>query len=583
MTRLPLRALTLAGAALVLALVVAACGSSNDDNKGSSGGGGGNLPTSAPSGAKQGGTLKVLSNGDVDFIDPGLAYYQYTYMVSYATVRPLFSFKPDETSATPDFAASPAQISDGGKTITVKTRSGIKFSPPVNRAATAKDVKYGIERTFTKAVPNGYAPTYWGDLEGLKAFQDGKAKDISGIEVPDDTTIVFHLTKPTAGGFVGALSLPASAPVPEEYAKQYDAKNPSTYGQHQVATGPYMIQTYKPGKSIILVRNPNWDKSTDRRPAYLDRIDFQEGIDPAVGGKQILNGQSQVNGDFAPLPQDDKLALSSKRSQIQLVPGAGNRYVAMNTKEKPFDDVNVRKAVVAIFDRNAMRLTRGGPAIGDIATHFLMPGVAGFDQAGGLSGPELDYIKNPAGDPKVAADYMKKAGFANGKFSGPSILMVGTSEGVGKKSAEVAQAQFEKLGFQVKLRLVTTDSMYTKFCNVPKAKVSVCPNVGWIKDFPDGQSVLDATFNGKNIVETNNSNWPQLDDPGVNAAIEKAKLISDPKQRADAWGKIDDQIMALAPAIPWLWDKQPNIQSSNVNGVITLTNANYDINYTSLK
>ena len=35
---------------------------------------------------------------------------------------------------------------------------------------------------------------------------------------------------------IGALTLPVSAPVPEEYAKQYDAENPSTYGEHQLAT-----------------------------------------------------------------------------------------------------------------------------------------------------------------------------------------------------------------------------------------------------------------------------------------------------------------------------------------------------------
>ena len=46
--------------------------------------------------------------------------------------------------------------------------------------------------------------------------------------------------------------------------------------------------------------------------------------------------------------------------------------------------------------------------------------------------------------------------------------MVGTSEGVAQKVAEVAKENFEKLGFKVRMRLVTQDAMYTKFCNVPK-------------------------------------------------------------------------------------------------------------------
>ena len=67
----------------------------------------------------------------------------------------------------------------------------------------------------------------------------------------------------------GALAYGATAPVPEEYAAKFDAKTPSTYGENQVATGPYMIENdasgkaigYEPGKRIHLVRNPNWDKS----------------------------------------------------------------------------------------------------------------------------------------------------------------------------------------------------------------------------------------------------------------------------------------------------------------------------------
>ena len=44
---------------------------------------------------------------------------------------------------------------------------------------------------------------------------------------------------------------------------------------------------------------------------------------------------------------------------------------------------------------------------------------------------------------------------------------------------------------------VAQSTMYTKFCNVPKANVAVCPNVGWLKDFADRQTILDPTFNGE--------------------------------------------------------------------------------------
>ena len=125
--------------------------------------------------------------------------------------------------------------------------------------------------------------------------------------------------------------------------------------------------------------------------------------------------------------------------------------------------------------------------------------------------------------------------------------------------------------------------MYTKFCSVPANAPNVCPNVGWIKDFNDPQSILQVPFDGASINPSNNSNWPQLDDPAVNKAMAKAVLVNDPTARAQAWGKIDDQITALAPAIPWVWDNQGNIESGDVNGVNNLFNANWDLSYTSVQ
>jgi len=110
----------------------------------------------------------------------------------------------------------------------------------------------------------------------------------------------------------------------------------------------------------------------------------------------------------------------------------------------------------------------------------------------------------------------------------------------------------------------------------------VCTNVGWIKDFQDPQAMLLVPFSGDAIVPSNNSNWPLLDDPGVDKAIDDAIYIDDPDQRAEAWGVIDDMVMAQAPAVPWVWDNQSNIQSADVAGVINLFNANWDLSFTSI-
>jgi peptide/nickel transport system substrate-binding protein len=574
-------------AAVALSLAIAACGGGSRSDESSEG------PSGAPVEGKQGGKLVELWTDDVDFIDPGQGYYQPSYQVNSATQRYLMQYRPDDSmDPVPDLAEAPPEVSPDGKTVTVKIRRGVKFSPPVDREVTSKDVKYAIERGFFNTVNNGYAGAYFGDVIGAKVAAKPGTK-IAGIETPDDQTVVFKLKRGTGGIVAGAFALPLTAPVPESYAKPFDAKNPSEYGQHLVATGPYMIENdasgravgYEPGRRIHLVRNPNWDAATDYKPAYVDEIDIPQGNDDtAIASRRILDEQDMVSGDFIPPPAVLKPALSRQRSQLLLPPSGGIRYVAMDTSRKPLDNVDVRRAVVAGFDREALRLARGGRTIGDLATHILPPGLAGFEEAGGLKGPGIDFMSNPKGDPALSAEYFRKAGFASGKYEGDDeLLMVGTSGGVAEQVALVAKENFERMGFKVRLRLVTQDAMYTKFCQVPSSPAQVCPNVGWLKDFSDPQTFLDPTFNGENIVPQGNSNMSELDVPSINAAMRKAETLVDPEERATAWAAIDRQISEQAAVIPYLWDIQPIVASKNVNPVVNKFNAMVDLTFTSIK
>lgn len=597
---------------LVIALVsigVASCGEDDGDD-----GSGGTLetgipeefaaPTSAPDGAVEGGDLTVLASDDIDFMDPGAAYYQFTYMVTSASHRALLSWQPDDIEEpTPDLAEAEPEISEDGLSITFTIREGVMFSPPVDREVTAADVEYAIERGLLPGVANGYIPTYLADVVGFdeasKEAEDNPtagAPDIEGITATDDRTLEIELERNTAATVVQALSLPISAPVPEEYAEEFDAENPSIYGQYVAFTGPYMVENdpdtgelvgYTPGREIRMVRNPNWDgeATEDFRPAYLDTITFEEGFaDTTSASRQIIDGSAMVNGDITPPPIVAKQA-SEEAEEGQLVasPSGGNRYIALKTTEPPFDDVNVRKAVIAASDRTALRNTRGGELIGGVATHFIPPGIAGFEEAGGVEGSGVDFLANPDGDLDVAEEYMREAGFESGQCEGDcEVTIVGDGASPDKETTEVLVGTLEDLGFDPQVQNVARDVMYTRFCNVPEQQPNICPSVGWLKDFNDPLSILGPTFDGEAIVTSNNSNWPLLDDLEVNAAIEEAELIDDPEERAQAWGDIDTLIVEQAPAIPYVWDNQANIRSADVAGVINLFNANWDISYTSL-
>jgi peptide/nickel transport system substrate-binding protein len=591
-------------AVAVLALVLAACGSSSSG--GSSGGssgtesaasalstGGFKSPTTESlTGGKKGGTLQVLDETDFEHLDPGIAYYSLDYEVVFATQRPLYSNKPNTASeATPDMAEGEPEISSDSKTVKVKLKEGIKFSPPVNEEVTSEDVAYAIERGANPNVANPYIHAYFEAVEGVPKADGGPIK---GIETPSKHEIVFHLTEPKGQLVADALVLPLTAAVPKKYAEKFDKHKPSDYGNYQVATGPYMLKNnsegkvlgtgYIPGKSATLVRNPNWDASKDFRPAYLNEIAIKIGGTNAVIGRQVLEGTNIVENE-PPAQNVIRLADEKYKNQLEISPGAGSHYIGVNSKVAPFNNENLRKAFWAALDRKAMDKARGGELVTTVATHWIYPTIPGFEQAGGTAGPKVDYNEHPEGDMAVAEKYIKAAGFPSGKYTGSStVTIVGAKGNPAEQDAEIVNQTLKNLGFKTKFTLVETATMYAKYCNVPKEEINVCPSVGWIADFADGQTVLNITFNGKYINATGNVNWGQTDIPKLNEAMTKAESITGEEARAAAWGKIDTELVENAQDVPFDWDKQANIEGSEVEGVGDLWDVGeWDYNYTSLK
>ena len=609
------RSVAALAAAGALTLGVAACGGSS--NSGTGGGGGssnaapklplkaGEDPTSeALTGGKQGGTLAVLSSESFSHLDPGQAYFALDYQVVYVMQRPLFTFMPNsQTQLSPNLAttiptASNGGITNGGKTVTVHIQPNVKFAPPVNRAVTSADVKYAIERMANPNVAGGYWTSYF--QKAIVGAATAKGGPISGLQTPSPTTLVIQLTEPVANTIVQALSLPGSAPVPATVAGPLDKHAPTNFGVTQLtATGPYMIKGeengnsitsgFTPGKSLTLVRNPNWSASTYagpyKPPAYLNEIDITNGGDPNVIGPQVLKGTSMVQLD-TPSKSTVQQAYTQYPSQITFTQGAGDHYLTLNNVHGPFTNVNLRRAVYANLDRAAIIKEKGGALTGTPGTHFITPGTAGFDQAGGYTGPNFPWAVHTSGDLAVAKQYMKKAGYPSGSYTGSATVKVaGANNGADELAInQIVKQDLTQLGFKVNLIQVDQSIMYSKYCMVPKAEVDACPSGGWIRDFNDPFSILVPTFSTAAITPTANNNFGQVTDPTLDAMMQKAHLTVDPTQAAQLWGQADSHIVNLAEAVPEDFDIQPNIFSANLHWVGDLWDVGgVDLAYTGLK
>ena len=159
--------------AVAATVAVAACGGKDHEDGGGASSSAKTSSATAIKPGKPGGKLTVLWADDVDFLDPGLTYYTFGSMVQYAVNRTLYSYKPDDSEKPiPDLATGQPEISPDNKKITVHIKTGVKYAPPVNREVKAQDIKYAVERAFSKEVPSGYAGTYFNSIVGTPASAD---------------------------------------------------------------------------------------------------------------------------------------------------------------------------------------------------------------------------------------------------------------------------------------------------------------------------------------------------------------------------------------------------------------------------
>ena len=123
---------------------------------------------------------------------------------------------------------------------------------------------------------------------------------------------------------------------------------------------------------------------------------WNAGADPAVAAHQTLDSPNLLMMD-APPSSVLKTAYEQHKSQLSVAP-LGSYYASLNTSVPPFNNINLRKAVVAGANREAYLLARGGKLVGQVMTHFICPEVPGFEQSGGYAGFGQDFLGQPDGE-----------------------------------------------------------------------------------------------------------------------------------------------------------------------------------------
>jgi peptide/nickel transport system substrate-binding protein len=503
---------------------------------------------------KKGGTLRLAHSGDFDSLDPADTYYGYSWDFIRLYGRSLVMFAPkpgaDGLKLVPDLAESLGQASADAKTWTYKLKKGVKYED--GTLITSKDVKYAVERSLDKDVfVNG--PTYFNDFLDLQGYTS-PYKDTSpdklglkAIDTPDDQTIVFHLAKPF-GGFDYFAMLPATIPVPA--GKDTGIK----YKEHVISSGPYKFETNNLGKNFTLVRNTNWDQSTDpNRNALPDKITVELNANADDIDNRLLSGDLDVAIEGTGLgtaAQSKVLADAEKKKNTDLASLARTWFAVINSDVPPLDNIDCRKAIEYAADHEGYQRAYGGAAGGDIATSLLPPQIPGYQK-----NDEYNFLGKPNGDVDKAKQELQACGKPGGFDLNISYRAERPKE---KATAESLQQSLARVGINLTLKPYPQSDYAKLYAGKPDYAKSNNLGImiyGWGADWPDGFGFLQQIVDSRVIRAAGGNTNMGIKSPQVDALIDKAMATTDAAARDQIWGQVDKAAMDTAEALPGIWAK----------------------------
>jgi peptide/nickel transport system substrate-binding protein len=215
-------------------------------------------------------------------------------------------------------------VSPDLKTYSFKLRKGVTFhnGEPFNAAA----VKFSFERAVAKDSVNKDKAVF---------------NNMASIDTPDAHTVVLNLKN-------GSVDLPFQ--LGQGTAIIVEPKSAATNGTKPTGTGPYKLDAWNKGSSVVLAR---WDGYRNAKDVKLKRVTIRFISDPSAQVAALLSGDVDAFPRVA-VARSLKQFEGNKKYQVLISGTRGKVILAMNNKRKPLDNVLVRRAIYAAIDRKAV-------------------------------------------------------------------------------------------------------------------------------------------------------------------------------------------------------------------------------------
>lgn len=567
------RGARLTAVAAVGALALAACGGGSGDGSSGTGAAEFNAAVTGVVNPSEvtGGTLNLGSGGDCDSWDPARQYYGWCLNMGRLYYRTLTAFKPvpgeDSFDVVPDLAQAPGEANADQTVWTYHLRPGVTYED--GTPITTKDIKYAIQRLYATGVINGGpSPYYWCLLDDCV---DGEAKykgpyddpdgDLPRIETPDDSTIVFNLTQPYAD-FDYLMALGTASPIPADKDKGED------YALEPVASGPFKIESYDPGKSITFVRNENWTQASDEvRKPKVDKVELTMISNRDDLDQRVLAGTLDALADngFKAAAITQTLNDPNKKKYADNPVEPATQYIVLASSVPPLDNVECRKAIFYAINKKALLAANGGDSQGTITGSMTPIGVPGYE-------PDYDPYPSGAdgtGDLAKAREALAACGHPDGFDVNMTYIAGSVTD---EQNFAAVQESLGRVGIKVTAKPGEQSVYYTTWIGSPQniidQKLGIL-GAGWGADFPSINGFYRSIAHGDSILPTGNSNYASLDDPEVNRLMDEA-LKAGPEQQEDIGKQLNHRLMDLAVMLPTRFSKDIYYRSSRLTNVYAL-------------
>ncbi len=447
----------------------------------------------------------------------------------------------DASDGTPVLGSAESHVvSEDLLVHTLTIREGLVWSDGV--PVTAHDFEFALKRIMNPLTAARYASLLY-LIENAEAINTGANPNLDdlGVSALDDRTLEIRLNRP-APFMPWLMTHVTMYPVPKHAVEAHgdDWTRPGNI----VSNGPFTLAAWVPNDHIRVVRNPLF---YDTGSVPIDEVVFYPTDDESAALRRFRAGELDMNSGF-PSQQLEWLR-ENMPEEARVYEYIGTSYLAVNMREGPLTDRNVRRALALALNRDiiAYEILRKGQT----PAYTLVP-----PQIPDYTPPEADFAGWTQDErEQEARELMRTAGYGP---DNPLQFRYRYRESVDNRRIAVAIQQFWR-EIYVEVDIVNTEPA-VHYQDLEQGNFDV-GDAGWIADYPDAENYLFLLDSNSGLLNYGNYSNPEFD-----ALLAQAAQTADLAARAEILARAEAITVEEMPLIPTIYSVSSNLVGPHIVG-----------------